>query len=60
MQSHVSPGARLTMSPFLYIAKLNDLLLNVTQILVQNQELFTGDTSKDNHSTGPVIRGASP
>ena len=23
-------------------------------------ELFTGDTSKDNHSPGPVIRGASP
>ena len=23
-------------------------------------ELFTGDTSKDNHSPGPVIRGVSP
>ena len=23
-------------------------------------ELFTGDTSKDNHSPGPVIRVASP
>ena len=26
----------------------------------QNQTSFTGDTSKDNHSTGPVVRGASP
>ena len=23
-------------------------------------ELFTGDTSKDNHSPGPVVRGVSP
>ena len=23
-------------------------------------ELFTGDTTKDNHSPGPAIRGASP
>ena len=23
-------------------------------------ELFTGDTSKDNHSPGPVIRGVRP
>ena len=23
-------------------------------------ELFTGDTSKDNHSPGPVVRGFSP
>ena len=23
-------------------------------------ELFTGDTSVDNHSPGPVIRGVSP
>ena len=23
-------------------------------------ELFTGDTSKDNHPLGPVIRGVSP
>ena len=25
----------------------------------QTSELFTGDTSKDNHSPGPVIRGIS-
>ena len=25
-----------------------------------NSELFTGDTSKHNHSPGPVIRGARP
>ena len=26
----------------------------------QTSELFTGDTSKDNHSPGPVIRRISP
>ena len=26
---------------------------------ISESELFTGDTSKDNHSPGPVIRGAS-
>ena len=31
-----------------------------TSSMVSESELFTGDTSKDNHSPGPVIRGASP
>ena len=34
-------------------------------LTIQNQncsesELFTGDTSKDNHSPGPVFREVSP
>ena len=28
--------------------------------LVSESELFTGDTSKDNHSPGPVFREVSP
>ena len=27
---------------------------------LKESEMFTGDTSKDNHSPGPVIREASP
>ena len=31
------------------------------EILSESEsELFTGETSKDNHSPGPVIKGVSP
>ena len=35
-------------------------LQNHAQKWKSESELFNGDTSKDNHSPGSVIRGASP
>ena len=35
-------------------------LLNSNIIWETESDLFTDDTSKDNHSPGPVIREASP
>ena len=33
----------------------------VLPVLIESEsELFTGDTSKDNHSPGPVVREVSP
>ena len=34
--------------------------INVLHMSESESELFTGDTSKDNHSPGPVFREVSP
>ena len=46
----------------LYFVKENKyiLFLKVPTESESESELFTGDTSKDNHSPGPVFREVSP
>ena len=42
---------------FLYFFLLNYIICSESE---SESELFTGDTSKDNHSPGPVFREVSP
>ena len=41
-------------------SKFLDYLPRQQSISESESELFTGDTSKDNHSPGPVFREVSP
>ena len=44
----------------IFFSKTNGLMALRHGMSESESELFTGDTSKDNHSPGPVFREVSP